>query len=64
VSFAWLLCGQSLTLYRHSQGDQVYLKREVHDEAVLPLSALSRLGDDTPRHISSAASDRTHASDW
>lgn len=44
------------------QGDEVYLRKRVADEAVLPLS-LSKHGDDTPRHFSSAASDRTHASE-
>jgi inositol hexakisphosphate/diphosphoinositol-pentakisphosphate kinase len=45
------------------QGDEVYLRKAIEDEAVLPLS-LSRLGgDETPRMMSSASSDRTHASD-
>lgn len=47
----------------HLQGDAVYLKKSIQDEAVLPLT-LSRHGDETPRHISSSASDRTQASDW
>ncbi|KAJ9112885.1 hypothetical protein QFC19_000440 [Naganishia cerealis] len=44
------------------EGDEVYLRKRVADEAVLPLS-LSKHGDDTPRHFSSAASDRTYASE-
>lgn len=45
------------------EGDQVYLKKAVHDEAVLPLS-LSRGGEDTPRGVmSSASSHRSAASD-
>lgn len=40
----------------------MYLKKSIDDVAVLPLSKLR--GDGTPRIISSAASDRTHASDW
>ncbi|CAK9782518.1 actin cytoskeleton organization and biogenesis-related protein [Cutaneotrichosporon oleaginosum] len=44
------------------EGDEVYLQKTVHDEAVLPLS-LSR-GEDTPRgHMSSASSFRSAASD-
>lgn len=45
------------------EGDQVYLKKAVHDEAVLPLS-LSRGGEDTPRGVmSSASSHRSATSD-
>jgi inositol-hexakisphosphate/diphosphoinositol-pentakisphosphate 1-kinase len=40
------------------QGDAVYLKKSIQDEAVLPLS-LSRHGDETPRIMSSASSDRS-----
>jgi hypothetical protein len=40
------------------QGDAVYLKKSIQDEAVLPLS-LSRHGDETPRMMSSASSDRS-----
>ena len=42
------------------QGDEVYLKKAVEDESVLPLS-LTRPGEETPRMISSASSDRSHA---
>lgn len=41
------------------QGDEVYLKKAVQDESVLPLS-LHRPGEETPRVISSASSDRSH----
>jgi inositol hexakisphosphate/diphosphoinositol-pentakisphosphate kinase len=42
-----------------AQGDEVYLKKPVQDESVLPLT-LHRTGDETPRVISSASSDRSH----
>lgn len=43
------------------QGDEVYLKKAVYDESVLPLSSLHhRAGDETPRIHSSASSDRSH----
>ena len=42
------------------QGDEVYLKKAIHDESVLPLS-LTRPGEETPRVMSSASSDRSHA---
>ena len=42
-----------------SQGDEVYLKKPVHDESVLPLS-LARPGEETPRVMSSASSDRSY----
>ncbi|ORY35466.1 putative actin cytoskeleton organization and biogenesis-related protein [Naematelia encephala] len=41
------------------EGDEVYLKKPVHDESVLPLS-LSRAGEETPRMFSSSSSDRSH----
>jgi inositol hexakisphosphate/diphosphoinositol-pentakisphosphate kinase len=41
------------------KGDEVYLKKAVEDESVLPLS-LTRPGEETPRMISSASSDRSH----
>lgn len=45
------------------EGDEVYLQKTVHDEAVLPLS-LNRAGEDTPRGLmSSASSFRSGASD-
>ncbi|KAL7419835.1 inositol hexakisphosphate and diphosphoinositol-pentakisphosphate kinase [Cryptotrichosporon argae] len=40
------------------EGDEVYLKKAIHDESVLPLS-LTRAGEETPR-ISSTSSDRSH----
>ncbi|WVR07463.1 hypothetical protein IAU60_004504 [Kwoniella sp. DSM 27419] len=42
------------------EGDQVYLKKSIQDESVLPLSSLHRSGEETPRMISSASSDRSH----
>ncbi len=42
------------------EGDAVYLKKSIQDEAVLPLS-LSRHGDETPRMMSSASSDRSES---
>ncbi|WWC90767.1 uncharacterized protein L201_005704 [Kwoniella dendrophila CBS 6074] len=43
------------------EGDEVYLKKPIQDESVLPLSSLhSRTGEETPRMISSASSDRSH----
>ncbi|WVQ74877.1 hypothetical protein IAR50_004484 [Cryptococcus sp. DSM 104548] len=50
------------------EGDEVYLKKSIQDESVLPLSSLhgtasSRQGDETPRMISSASSDRSHPGD-
>ncbi|OCF76129.1 cortical actin cytoskeleton protein asp1 [Kwoniella mangroviensis CBS 8886] len=43
------------------EGDEVYLKKPIQDESVLPLSSLhSRAGEETPRMISSASSDRSH----
>ncbi|WVQ99933.1 hypothetical protein IAU59_007076 [Kwoniella sp. CBS 9459] len=42
------------------EGDEVYLKKAIQDESVLPLSSLHRSGEDTPRMISSASSDRSH----
>lgn len=46
----------------NQQGDEVYLKKAIHDEAVLPLS-LTRAGEDTPRGLSSASSVRSATSD-
>ncbi|OXH31661.1 cortical actin cytoskeleton protein asp1 [Cryptococcus neoformans] len=43
------------------EGDEVYLKKSIEDESVLPLSSLHhKAGDETPRMISSASSDRSH----
>nr|XP_019044631.1 cortical actin cytoskeleton protein asp1 [Kwoniella bestiolae CBS 10118]OCF23561.1 cortical actin cytoskeleton protein asp1 [Kwoniella bestiolae CBS 10118] len=42
------------------EGDEVYLKKAVQDESVLPLSSLHSRGEETPRMISSASSDRSH----
>ncbi|WWD19022.1 hypothetical protein CI109_103479 [Kwoniella shandongensis] len=42
------------------EGDEVYLKKSIQDESVLPLSSLHRGGEETPRMISSASSDRSH----
>jgi hypothetical protein len=41
------------------EGDEVYLKKAIQDESVLPLS-LHRAGEDTPRMMSSASSDRSY----
>jgi hypothetical protein len=49
----------SLSWLTVHQGDEVYLKKPVHDESVLPLS-LSRPGEETPRVMSSASSDRSY----
>ncbi|WVQ81892.1 hypothetical protein IAT38_004019 [Cryptococcus sp. DSM 104549] len=42
------------------EGDEVYLKKSIQDESVLPLSSLHRTGEETPRMVSSASSDRSH----
>ncbi|KAK4689515.1 inositol-hexakisphosphate/diphosphoinositol-pentakisphosphate 1-kinase, partial [Tremellales sp. Uapishka_1] len=43
------------------EGDEVYLKKAIQDEAVLPLSLTSsRHGEDTPRVISSTGSERSY----
>ncbi|WVO23010.1 uncharacterized protein IAS62_004354 [Cryptococcus decagattii] len=43
------------------EGDEVYLKKSIEDESVLPLSSLQhKAGDETPRMISSASSDKSH----
>lgn len=51
--------GQKQLMFMGLQGDEVYLKKPVHDESVLPLS-LHRPGEETPRVASSASSDRSH----
>ncbi|RXK41207.1 cortical actin cytoskeleton protein asp1 [Tremella mesenterica] len=38
------------------EGDEVYLKKSIQDEAVLPLSLAGRMGEETPRVMSSASS--------
>ncbi|WVO13422.1 hypothetical protein L204_101037 [Cryptococcus depauperatus] len=44
------------------EGDEVYLKKSIQDESVLPLSSLhhGRAGEDTLRIMSSTSSDRSH----
>ncbi|WWC63211.1 uncharacterized protein I303_105811 [Kwoniella dejecticola CBS 10117] len=42
------------------EGDEVYLKKPIQDESVLPLSSLHSRGEETPRMVSSASSDRSH----
>ena len=41
------------------EGDEVYLKKSIQDESVLPLDLT---GSETPRMMSSASSDRSHPS--
>ena len=52
----WQEIGQILIYC--DQGDEVYLRKAIADEAVLPLS-LTRHGEDTPR-VSSTSSDKSY----